>query len=121
MGLMVSFLGVLVLASWVSLVSGCVVVSGLRVVFGAGGLGMELNLAALPVTKTGFEGAAGIHTAAMLFGVVLHASPRSLKSIIGEGWQRVPAVLQAVVLVTVLVVLQQIQASGGRPFIYFQF
>lgn len=59
--------------------------------------------------------------AALTFGIVLHASPRWLKPWLGARWQSVPAVLQAAVLVGVLVVLQQIQASGGRPFIYFQF
>ena len=59
--------------------------------------------------------------AALGFGIVLHATPRDWKAGLQSGWRRVPAVLQATVLVGVLVVLQQIKASGGRPFIYFQF
>ncbi len=34
----------------------------------AGGLGLELSLEALPITRDGIEGLANVHTAAMLFG-----------------------------------------------------
>ena len=47
---------------------GGLAVAAAEMVFGSGGLGMELSLAALPIGKAGFEAAAGISTAAMLFG-----------------------------------------------------